>query len=50
MQRQEDSYLDGVQNEIKNRTKNKYNKSLNREAVSTNTQEKDIFFQKSKKK
>lgn len=52
MQKQEDSFIDGVHKELKNRDKNKFNKSLNREAVTQDfkKQETDFFFQKSKKK
>ncbi len=57
MQREEDTYLQGVQNDFKNRKSLKYGKRLSREGISSDAgtstskqpPETDIFFQKSKK-
>jgi len=55
LQREEDNYINEIQNEFKNRRRTKYEKSLNREAISSGNPkdrqpEKDIFFKKSQKK
>jgi len=53
LQKQEDSFIDGVHKELKNRDKNKFsNKSLNRETVNQDFVKKqtDFFFQKFNKK